>query len=181
MTRTDRPVVELTGVSKTFAATSPGATPVQALTGVDLTISKGEFISLVKMTSIVGYIAVQDVTKASDIIRSRTFDAFFPLVVVAVIYFVIAAVLTQGLEVDLGPVGLRVGLEFQHDVLDGGERGLARRTLRGRRHHGVVIHALPAGGRAGEHDEGEGGDDAMTMHVGLLTLIRRSWTEAEWH
>ena len=38
-----------------------------------LPVYKGEFISLVKMTSIVGYIAVQDLTKASDIIRSRTF------------------------------------------------------------------------------------------------------------
>ncbi|MDZ7765742.1 MAG: hypothetical protein U5K00_15210 [Melioribacteraceae bacterium] len=47
-------------------------------------------ISLVKMTSIVGYIAVQDLTKASDIIRSRTFDAFFPLIMVAVLYFSIS-------------------------------------------------------------------------------------------
>ena len=43
-----------------------------------LPVYKGEFISLVKMTSIVGYIAVQDLTKASDIIRSRTFDAVLP-------------------------------------------------------------------------------------------------------
>ena len=50
-----------------------------------LPVYKGEFISLVKMTSIVGYIAVQDLTKASDIVRSRTFDAFFPLVMVAVL------------------------------------------------------------------------------------------------
>jgi polar amino acid transport system substrate-binding protein len=42
------------------------------------------------MTSIVGYIAVQDLTKASDIIRSRTFDAFFPLIMVAVLYFLIS-------------------------------------------------------------------------------------------
>jgi polar amino acid transport system substrate-binding protein len=55
-----------------------------------LPVYRGEFISLVKMTSIVGYIAVQDLTKASDIIRSRTFDAFFPLVMVAVLYFVVA-------------------------------------------------------------------------------------------
>lgn len=54
-----------------------------------LPVYKGEFISLVKMTSVVGYIAVQDLTKASDIIRSRTFDAFFPLVMVGVIYLVI--------------------------------------------------------------------------------------------
>jgi len=63
-----------------------------------LPVYKGEFISLVKMTSIVGYIAVQDLTKASDIIRSRTFDAFFPLVMVAVLYFVISWVLMQALE-----------------------------------------------------------------------------------
>jgi len=46
------------------------------------------------MTSIVGYIAVQDLTKASDIIRSRTFDAFFPLIMVAVFYLLIAWLLT---------------------------------------------------------------------------------------
>ena len=50
----------------------------------------GEIISLLKGTSIVGYIAVMDMTRASDLIRSRTFDAFFPLLVTAIIYFVIA-------------------------------------------------------------------------------------------
>lgn len=55
----------------------------------------GEAISLLKMTSIVGYIAVQDLTKASDIIRSRTFDAFFPLIVITVIYFILAWLLGQ--------------------------------------------------------------------------------------
>ena len=63
-----------------------------------LPVFKGEFISLIKMTSIVGYIAVQDLTKASDIIRSRTFDAFFPLVMIAILYFLISWVLTQSLE-----------------------------------------------------------------------------------
>ena len=63
-----------------------------------LPVYKGEFISLVKMTSIVGYIAVQDLTKASDIIRSRTFDAFFPLIMVAVLYFLISWTLLQLLE-----------------------------------------------------------------------------------
>jgi polar amino acid transport system substrate-binding protein len=63
-----------------------------------LPVYRGEFISLVKMTSIVGYIAVQDLTKASDIIRSRTFDAFFPLFLVAVLYFLIAWVLMLALE-----------------------------------------------------------------------------------
>jgi His/Glu/Gln/Arg/opine family amino acid ABC transporter permease subunit len=63
-----------------------------------LPVYKGEFISLVKMTSIVGYIAVQDLTKASDIIRSRTFDAFFPLVMVAILYFFISWTLMQSLQ-----------------------------------------------------------------------------------
>jgi polar amino acid transport system substrate-binding protein len=62
-----------------------------------LPVYKGEFISLVKMTSIVGYIAVQDLTKASDVIRSRTFDAFFPLIMVAVLYFLISWLLLQAL------------------------------------------------------------------------------------
>jgi polar amino acid transport system substrate-binding protein len=63
-----------------------------------LPVYKGEFISLVKMTSVVGYIAVEDLTKASDIIRSRTFDAFFPLIMAAVIYIVIAWLLTLVLD-----------------------------------------------------------------------------------
>ncbi|NLA81846.1 MAG: ABC transporter permease subunit [Clostridiaceae bacterium] len=60
-----------------------------------LPVYKGEFISMVKMTSVVSFIAVQDLTKASDIIRSRTYEAFFPLIVTAVIYFLLAWVLTS--------------------------------------------------------------------------------------
>lgn len=62
-----------------------------------LPVYKGEFISMVKMTAIVGYVAVEDLTKASDIIRSRTFDAFFPLITVAVLYFLISWVFIQAL------------------------------------------------------------------------------------
>ena len=60
-----------------------------------LPVYQGEFISMVKMTSVVGYIAVLDLTKASDIIRSRTYEAFFPLVTTAIIYFLIAWALTR--------------------------------------------------------------------------------------
>lgn len=63
-----------------------------------LPVYKGEIISLIKMTSVVGYIAVQDLTKASDIIRSRTFDAFFPLLMAAVLYLIIAWLLTRALD-----------------------------------------------------------------------------------
>jgi len=58
-----------------------------------LPVFKGEFISMLKMTSVVGYIAIQDLTKMSDIIRSRTYEAFFPLIATALIYFVIAYVM----------------------------------------------------------------------------------------
>ena len=55
---------------------------------------KGEIVSLIKETSIVGYIAVQDLTKMSDIIRSHTFEAFFPLISTAIMYFILANILT---------------------------------------------------------------------------------------
>jgi polar amino acid transport system substrate-binding protein len=58
-----------------------------------LPVFKGEFISMLKMTSVVGYIAIQDLTKMSDIIRSRTYEAFFPLIATAVIYFIVAYVM----------------------------------------------------------------------------------------
>ncbi len=63
-----------------------------------LPVLKGEFISMVKMTSVVGYIAVQDLTKVSDIIRSRTMEAFFPLIATAVIYFAVANGMTAVLS-----------------------------------------------------------------------------------
>ena len=53
-------------------------------------VYQGEVVSLLKGTSIVGYIAIVDMTRASDLIRSRTFDAFFPLIVTAIIYFLMA-------------------------------------------------------------------------------------------
>ena len=59
---------------------------------------KGEITAIIKATAIVGYIAVQDLTKMGDIVRSRTYEAFFPLIAVAIIYFVLAAVLTAGVN-----------------------------------------------------------------------------------
>ena len=61
--------------------------PQAALNIFDL--YEGEFVSLVKTTSIVGYIAINDLTKVSDIVRSRTYQAFFPLVATAIIYFIV--------------------------------------------------------------------------------------------
>lgn len=53
-----------------------------------------EFITLIKETSVAGYIGIMDLTKASDIIASRTYDYFFPLLFIAIIYLV----LTLGLS-----------------------------------------------------------------------------------
>ena len=55
---------------------------------------QGEITGLIKATAIVGYIAVQDLTKMGDIVRSRTYEAFFPLIAVTVIYFVLEGLLS---------------------------------------------------------------------------------------
>lgn len=54
-----------------------------------------EFIALLKETSISGYIAIQDLTKGGDIIRSRTYSAFMPLFAVALIYLVIVMIFSK--------------------------------------------------------------------------------------
>ena len=54
-----------------------------------------EFFSLLKETSVSGYIALQDLTKGGDIIRSRTYDAFMPLIAVALIYLAMVMIFTK--------------------------------------------------------------------------------------
>jgi polar amino acid transport system substrate-binding protein len=54
---------------------------------------RGDIVALIKATSIVGYIAVQDLTKMGGIVRSRTYEAFFPLIAVMLIYFILEGVL----------------------------------------------------------------------------------------
>lgn len=54
-----------------------------------LPVYSAEIVALIKATSVVGYIAVNDLTKMGDIIRANTYEAFFPLIAVAVIYFLI--------------------------------------------------------------------------------------------
>lgn len=53
-----------------------------------------EFITLIKETAIVGYVSLTDLTRVANQIASRTYDAFMPLIGVAVIYFVIIKLLT---------------------------------------------------------------------------------------
>jgi His/Glu/Gln/Arg/opine family amino acid ABC transporter permease subunit len=54
-----------------------------------------ESISLLKETSVAGYIAIQDLTKGGDIIRSRTYEPFLPLIAVAIIYLIIVLFLQK--------------------------------------------------------------------------------------
>lgn len=54
-----------------------------------------EFIVLLKETSVSGYIAMQDLTKGGDIIRSQTYDAFMPLLAVAAIYLVMVMIFSK--------------------------------------------------------------------------------------
>lgn len=54
-----------------------------------------EFIVLLKETSVSGYIALQDLTKGGDIIRSRTYDALMPLLAVAIIYLTMVIIFTK--------------------------------------------------------------------------------------
>jgi polar amino acid transport system substrate-binding protein len=71
-----------------------------------LPIYKGEVIGIIKSTSIVGYITVQDLTKISDMVRSVTFDAFMPLILITVIYFGIIwlfSILLKGIEIKYKP------------------------------------------------------------------------------
>ena len=60
-----------------------------------LPLYRNDVVTLIKETSVVGYIAVLDLTKISDLVRSRTYEAFFPLIVTAIMYFIISAVLTK--------------------------------------------------------------------------------------
>lgn len=53
-----------------------------------------EFIVLLKETSVAGYVAIQDLTYIGNLIRSRTYEAFFPLITVAAIYLVIVMLLS---------------------------------------------------------------------------------------
>ena len=53
-----------------------------------------EFISLLKETSICGYIGLMDLTRGGDIIRSITYEAFLPLIAVALIYLILVQLLT---------------------------------------------------------------------------------------
>jgi ABC-type amino acid transport system permease subunit len=57
-----------------------------------LPLYKNQFIMSMQETSVVGYLAIVDLTRAASIVQSRTLDAFFGLIVVTLIYFLIGAI-----------------------------------------------------------------------------------------
>lgn len=91
---------------QTEAGLALGLTPVQTFIYIIapqaarhiIPVFQGEAISLLKGTSIVGYISIVDLTKASDLIRNASFEAFFPLIFTAVIYFVLCWILGKSLD-----------------------------------------------------------------------------------
>jgi polar amino acid transport system substrate-binding protein len=72
-----------------------------------LPVYRGELVNLLNNTSIVGYIAVQDLTKMSDIIRSRSYEAFLPLILSTLIYFVLARIITVVVDIVLKEISPR--------------------------------------------------------------------------
>ena len=71
-------------------------------------VYKNESVSLIKSTSIAGYISVIELTKATDIIRNRTYEAFFPLIFTALIYFIICYAFCKILDLVYKKINPRV-------------------------------------------------------------------------
>lgn len=58
-----------------------------------------EFVTLIKETSVAGYIGIMELTKSGDIIASRTYNYFFPLIITAFIYLILTLGITRLLKV----------------------------------------------------------------------------------
>ncbi len=78
-----------------YQQTMTGIILPQAIKNV-LPALANEFIALIKETSICGYIGLTDLTRGGDVIRSITYEAFLPLIAVAIIYLVIVELLSMG-------------------------------------------------------------------------------------
>lgn len=88
------------------AAASLGFTPYQTFRFITLPQAlkrivpfyESEMTTLIKETSLVGFIAIVDLTRASDVIQSITFNSYYPLILTAAIYFLIIWLAGKGLE-----------------------------------------------------------------------------------
>lgn len=70
-----------------------------------LPLYKNQFIMSMQETSVVGYLAVVDLTRAASIIQSRTMDAFFGLITVTLIYFLVGAIFKKAFNLLSGSLG----------------------------------------------------------------------------
>jgi len=101
-----RASIEAINKSQLMAAYSLGFTKMQTMKYIFLPQAlsyilptyKNEIVTLIKLTSIGGYISIFELTKASDIIRNRTYEAFFPLIFSAIIYFLICRLVGNVLD-----------------------------------------------------------------------------------
>ena len=113
------------------AAKALGFTPVRGFVKVVLPqalrhiipVYSGQLVSMVKLTSVAGYISVLELTKVSDIIRSRTYDAFFPLITSALIYFLLSNILIGLLKL----AGKKVNISSRGKKLGGVDTGITVR------------------------------------------------------
>ena len=125
--------IEAVPAGQARAAKALGFTPVHGFTKVVLPqalrhilpVYSGQLISMVKMTSVAGYISVMELTKVSDIIRSRTYDAFFPLITTAVIYFLLSYLLIALLKA----AGSRLNSAAGSRVLKGVNKDINREAV----------------------------------------------------
>ena len=108
------------------AALALGYTKYQSLFKVILPQIRTSFIptynssiiALLKNTSIVGYVAVQDLTKAGDLIRGYTYEAFMPLIAVAIVYFILSKIVIALLGVMFKLTSPDKGKRFLKEVDD---------------------------------------------------------------
>lgn len=99
--------IEAVDRGQTEAARSLGMTRLEAMGHVVLPQGVknilpavgNEMIALLKETSVAGYVAVQDLTRAGNLIRNNTYDAVNPLLVVAIVYLVLVVLMTRLLAV----------------------------------------------------------------------------------
>ena len=80
-----------------YAQTMVNIIMPQAIKNVLPTLGN-EFIVLMKETSVAGYIALEDLTKAGDVIRSRTYSAMMPFLAVALLYLIMVMFFTYLLK-----------------------------------------------------------------------------------
>jgi len=98
---TMKSAIETVDPTEIEAADSLGFSPFRTFTTVTLPQAVhhalpgylADFVELVKGTAVVGFIAIMDLTRAGDVIRSNTYDAYFPILTVAVIYILVTTLL----------------------------------------------------------------------------------------